>query len=85
MNRIAQEAHARQRYIEYYLKHGNATETAIRYEISRKTLYKRLKRYDGTWESLMERSRRPHRTPRAHAIGDPADPTGLCETFSTTI
>ncbi len=66
MNRIAQEAHARQRYIEYYLKHGNATETAIRYEISRKTLYKWLKRYDGTWESLMERSRRPHRTPRAH-------------------
>ena len=66
MNRIAQEAHARQRFLEYYLKHGNGTEAAIRYKISRKTLYKWLKRYDGTWESLMEKSRRPHRSPRAH-------------------
>jgi transposase len=52
--------------LEYYLKHGNGTETAIRYKISRKTLYKWLKRYDGTWQSLVERSRRPHRFPRAH-------------------
>ena len=40
MSRIAQEAHARQGYWEYYLKHGNATDTAIRYKISRKTFYK---------------------------------------------
>ena len=66
MDRITQEAHARQRLIEYYLKHGNATEAAIRFKNSRKTLYKWLKRYDGTWQSLMERSRRPHGTPRAH-------------------
>ena len=58
MDRIAQEAHARQRFLEYYLKHGNGTETAIRYKISRKTLYKWLKRYDGTWQSLVDRSRR---------------------------
>ena len=66
MDRITQEAHARQRYLEYYLRHGNATEAAIRNRISRKTLYKWLKRYDGTWQSVMERSRRPHRSPRAH-------------------
>ena len=66
MDRITQEAHARQRYLEYFLKHGNGTETAIRYKISRKTLYKWLKRYDGSWQSLVERSRRPHHTPRAH-------------------
>ena len=66
MDRITQEAHARQRFLEYYLKHGNATETAIRYKISRKTLYKWLKRYDGTWQSLVEQSRRPHSSPRAH-------------------
>lgn len=68
MNRIAQDAHARQRYLEYFLKHRNATETAIRYRISRKTLYKWLKRYDGTWQSLVERSRRPHSSPRAHTV-----------------
>lgn len=66
MDRIAQEAYARQRYLEYYLKHGKGTETAIRYKISRKTLYKWLKRYDGTWQSLVDRSRRPHSSPRAH-------------------
>ncbi len=66
MNRITQEAQARQRFLEYFLKNGHATETAIRYRISRKTLYKWLKRYDGTWQSLVERSRRPHRSPRAH-------------------
>ena len=66
MDRITQEAHARQRFLEYYLKHGNATDTAIRYKISRKTLYKWLKRYDGTWQSLVEQSRRPHSSPRAH-------------------
>ena len=68
MNRITQEAHAHQWYLEYYLKHGNAAETAIRYKFNRKTFYKWLKRYDGTWESLMERSRRPHPSPRAHTL-----------------
>ena len=66
MNRITQEAQARQRYLEYFLKHRNATEASIRYKVSRKTLYKWLKRYDGTLQSLVERSRRPHRSPRAH-------------------
>ena len=48
------------------MKHRNATEASIRYKVSRKTLYKWLKRYDGTLQSLVERSRRPHRSPRAH-------------------
>ena len=63
MNRIAQEAHARQRMLEYFLRHKNATEASIRYHVSRKTLYKWLKRYDGTWQSLVDRSRRPHTFP----------------------
>lgn len=67
MNRITQEARARQRMIEYFIKKGNGTETANRYKVSRKTLYKWKKRYDGTWESLVERSRRPHHSPRAHS------------------
>lgn len=66
MNKIVQEAHIRQQILEYFLKKGNATETARRYRISRKTLYKWLKRYDGTWQSLLDQSRRPHRMPRAH-------------------
>jgi len=67
MNRIAQEAHARQRMLEYFLRHKNATEASIRYHVSRKTLYKWLKRYDGTWQSLVDRSRRPHTFPSMHS------------------
>ncbi len=65
MNRIAQEEHQRQRFLQYFLKHGNATETAIRYKISRKTLYKWLKVWDGTKESVRDRSRAAHTHPNA--------------------
>lgn len=66
MDRIAQEAHFRQRVLEYFQKHGNATRTADRFRISRKTLYKWLKRWNGTWQSLKDQSRRPHHSPRKH-------------------
>lgn len=66
MNKIIQDAHIRQQYLEYFLRNKNASETARRYRISRKTLYKWLKRYDGRWQSLVDQSRRPHRSPRAH-------------------
>ena len=66
MDRIAQEAHFRQRILVYYTKHGNATKTANRFRISRKTLYKWLNRWDGTWQSLKDKSRRPHHSPRKH-------------------
>ncbi len=65
MNRITQEAHFRQRVMEYFAKSKNGTETAIRYHISRKTLYKWWKRWDGTWQSLHDRSRAAHTHPRA--------------------
>ena len=66
MDRITQEAHFRQRVLEYYSKHGNATSTADRFHMSRKTLYKWLKRWDGTWQSLKDQSRRPKHSPRKH-------------------
>ena len=37
---------------------------AIRYKVNRKTVYKWRKRYDGTLESLKERSRAPHHIAR---------------------
>jgi transposase InsO family protein len=52
--------------VKYYLKHG-ATETAIRYKISRKAVYKWAGRYDGTVESLKDRSRKPHVSPLAQS------------------
>ncbi|MCD8090358.1 MAG: DDE-type integrase/transposase/recombinase [Clostridiales bacterium] len=49
-----------------YLENHTVTETAIRFRISRKTVYKWLKRYDGMLKSLEDRSHRPHHSPRAH-------------------
>lgn len=57
------KAHFRQRMLEYGRTHS-ATETAIRYRVSRKTYYKWLAVWDGTWQSLMDRSRRPLTSPR---------------------
>ena len=42
----------------------SVTAAAIRYKVSRKTVYKWRKRYDGTLESLKERSRAPHHIAR---------------------
>jgi transposase len=66
MDRIAQDAQHRQRMLEYWKKHGT-TKTAIRYRTSRKTVIKWAKRWDGTAESLRDRSRRPHHHPRQHS------------------
>lgn len=49
--------------LTYGKTHG-ATETAIRYHVSRKTYYKWLSVWDGTYRSLEDRSRRPKSSPR---------------------
>ena len=64
---LSQIKHFRQRMIKYLQNH-TITETAIRFGVSRKTVYKWLKRYDGTVESLMDRSHRPKNSPKAHTV-----------------
>lgn len=59
------EASFRQRLIQYAEKHG-VTAAAIRYHISRKTVHKWKKRYDGTLASLEDISHKPHHSPNAH-------------------
>ena len=63
MDRITQEACHRQRVLKWAEKHG-VTEAAIRYKLSRKTIHKWKKRYDGGLESLKDRKRTPHRIAR---------------------
>ena len=63
MERIAQEAYHRQRAIQYAEKHG-VTKASLRYHTSRKTIHKWINRYDGSIESLRDRSRAPHHVPR---------------------
>ena len=63
---LSQMKHFRQRIIKYLEKH-TVTEASIRFRISRKTIYKWKNRYDGTLESLEDRSHRPHNSPKAHS------------------
>ena len=64
MNRIAQEAHQRQRMMKHFERQRNASEVARLYHTSRKTVYKWYALWDGTWKSLKDRSRAPHNSPR---------------------
>ena len=63
---LSQIRYFRQRMIKY-LENHTVTETAIRFRVSRKTVYKWKNRYDGTIESLEDRSHRPHNIPKAHS------------------
>ena len=40
----------------------------MQYKLHRKTIYRWRERYDGTLKSLVNKSRRPHRSPNAHTI-----------------
>lgn len=65
MSSLSHPKYHRQRIVKYAQKHS-ITETAIRYKVSRKTVYKWLARYDGTLASLEDRSHRPKTSPRKH-------------------
>lgn len=65
MNKITQTMLFRQAVIEYSLKHG-VTKAAIRYRTNRQYIYRWRKRYDGTLQSLADRSHRPHSHPNQH-------------------
>lgn len=69
MKRITQEARFRQQMMQY-LQHHSAEETARRYRLSRKTVYKWKKRWDGTASSLEDRSRKPHHCPRQQTAAE---------------
>ena len=63
MDKIAQDSQYRQRMMAYSEHHG-VEETANRYHVCRKTVWKWSKRWDGTAKSLEEKSRRPKNSPR---------------------
>lgn len=55
----------RQALVEYSLKHG-VTKAAIRYKVNRQYVYRWRKRYDGTVQSLADKSHRPYHHPNQH-------------------
>ena len=56
----------RKALINYANKKG-VTKAAIRYKTNRQYIYRWLKRYDGTLQSLADKSHRPHHHPNEHA------------------
>ena len=59
MTTVTQTMLYRQALIKYAKKHG-VTKAAIRYKTNRQYIYRWIKRYDGTIQSLADRSHRPH-------------------------
>ena len=59
MASVTQDMRYRLSLMLYAKKHG-VTQAAIRYRTNRQYIYRWLRRYDGSLESLRERSRRPH-------------------------
>lgn len=65
MKTVTQKAKFRQAIIEYADKHG-VTKAANRYDVNRQYIYRWKKRYDGTLQSLADKSHRPQYHPNQH-------------------
>jgi len=65
MNKITQTMLFRQALILYSEKYG-VTKAAVRYSVNRQYIYRWKKRYDGTLQSLADKSHRPHHHPNQH-------------------
>ena len=69
MNTVTQDMKFRQALILYSQKYG-VTKAAIRYKTNRQYVYRWLKRYDGTIQSLADKSHRPHHHPNEHTAAE---------------
>ncbi len=65
MNILTQEARKKQAIVKLANRKG-ASFAARMYGVSRSSVKRWKKRYDGSWKSLVERSHRPHSHPRQH-------------------
>ena len=63
---ITEEMRFRQRVVEYAIKNNNNAMAARRYGTSRQQVQRWRKKYDGTVQSLANKSRRPHKHPNQH-------------------
>ena len=65
MNTVTQTTLHFQALINYANKYG-VTKAAIRYKTNRQYIYRWTRRYDGTLQSLADKSHRPHHHPNQH-------------------
>ena len=68
-NSITQKMKYKQSVIKFSFKYG-VTKTAIRFDVNRRTIYRWIEQYDGTIESLRDKSRRPKHHPNEHTVAE---------------
>lgn len=66
MASITQDMRFRLALIKYAHKYG-VSKAAARYKTNRQYIYRWKRRYDGSLDSLRDRSRRPHHHPNQHS------------------
>ncbi len=71
MNKITQEARRRQAVVKLARRKGQSYASRI-YGVSLSSVKRWCKRYDGTWQSLKERSHRPKSHPARHTSEEEA-------------
>ena len=64
-NNITQKQKYKESVIKFSYKYG-VTKAAIKFCECKRTIYRWMERYDGTLESLKDKSRRPHSHPNQH-------------------
>ena len=69
MNIIAQEAKKRQAVVKLANRKGKSYASR-KYGVSLSSVKRWCKRYDGTWQSLAEKSHRPHSHPKRHTASE---------------
>lgn len=65
MNTVTQKLKFRQSLLKFADKNG-VTKAAIKYNVSRQYIYRWRRRYDGTLQSLADKSHRPNHHPSQH-------------------
>ena len=64
-NSITQKLKYKQSVIKFSYKYG-VTKAAIKFGENRRTIYRWIERYDGSLESLKDKSRKPNHHPNEH-------------------
>ena len=64
-NNITQRLKYKESVVKFSYKYG-VTKAAIKFGECKRTIYRWKKRYDGSLESLKDKSRRPHHHPNEH-------------------
>ena len=64
-NNIIQKLKYKESVVKFSYKYG-VTKAAIKFSECRRTIYRWREKYDGSLESLKDKSRRPHYHPNQH-------------------